>query len=87
MTQAAPTQRHEDPATADQVAAIKTLLTEIEQREPGTVAKVSAKIKESGLQKLADLTFAEARILEQALQVKNLATFFDAALKGFKPGN
>lgn len=75
------------PATADQVAIIKSLLTEIEQREPGTVAKVSAKIKESGLAKLADLNFTEARNLEQALRIKNLATFFEAALKGFKPGN
>lgn len=76
-----------DPATAEQVAAIKSLLTEIEQREPGTVAKVSAKLKESGLGKLADLNFAEARNLEQALRVKNLATFFESSLKGFKPGN
>ena len=75
------------PATADQVAAIKSLLTEIEQREPGTVAKVSAKLKDSGLAKLADLNFTEARNLEQALKVKNLVTFFEASLRGFKPGN
>lgn len=83
----APTMRVTDPATAEQVAAIKTLITEIEQREPGTVSKVAAKLKECGLAKLADLNYQEAKNLEDALRVKNLATFFEASLAGFKPGN
>ena len=75
------------PCTADQVATIKTLITEIEQLQPGTADKVKAKLVAVGLQKIVDLTFNEARTLEQALRVKNMEAFFAAKLQGFKPGN
>lgn len=75
------------PCTADQVAAIKRLAEEIEQMQPGITGKVVAKLKESGIAKLADMTFDEARILESALRVKNLEEFLIAKVIGFKPGN
>lgn len=73
------------PCSADQVATIKALATEIEQLQPGIAAKIREKILSAGLQKLADLTCREADVLIQALRIKNLEAFFTAVLSGFGP--
>lgn len=73
------------PCTADQVATIKTIATEIEQLQPGITAKVRVKILEAGLQKLADLSCREADMLIQTLRLKNLEAFFTAKIEGFRP--
>jgi hypothetical protein len=73
------------PCTANQVATIKTIATEIEQLQPGITAKVRVKILEAGLQKLADLSCREADMLIQALRLKNLEAFFAAKIEGFAP--
>lgn len=71
------------PCSADQVATIKTLATEIEQLQPGITGKIREKLLVAGLQKLADLTCREADVLLQALRIKNLEAFFTAAITGF----
>ena len=76
-----------DPCTVEQVSAIKTLIAEIEQLQPGTTQKIKDRLTSVGLQKVVDLTFGEARTLEQSLRLKNMDAFFSASLKGFKPGN
>lgn len=75
------------PCTSDQVTAIKTLIAEIEQLQPGTTQKVKDRLLSVGLQKIVDLTYREAEILENSLKIKNMEAFFAASLKGFKPGN
>lgn len=80
--------RNNDPATEPQVARIRQLGSEIEQSQPGFTARLAAKLRESGLVKLVDLTVSEADSLIQQLTIKNLDAFFAASLEGhakFRP--
>lgn len=77
-----------DPATEVQVTRAKQLIAEIEQSAPGFTAKLAAKLKESGLNRLVDLTVSELDSLIQQLGAKNLESFFAASLEGhakFRP--
>jgi len=69
----------EEPATAseDQVKQIKTLVMELAQvpEYADTVAKVKAAIQRMGLEKVADLSYANARSLIVALEKKQLAAW------------
>lgn len=82
--------RNTDPATIEQQNRIRQLGGEVEQLQPGFTAKLVAKLRESGLARLADLTVSEADDLIQQLVVKNLDAFFAASLEGhakFRPTN
>lgn len=85
--QAADTQRaaETEPATEQQVAEAKRLLAEFEQIKPGTVAKVSQKLKSTGMLKIANLNMAACDLLIQSLQTKKIEAFFDASLGNANP--
>ena len=69
----------EEPATAteDQITQIKTLVMELAQvpEYADTVARVKATIKRMGLEKVADLSYGNARSLIAALERKQLAAW------------
>lgn len=69
------------PATDVQVAAAKDLLTEMEQTSPGATARFVKSFKESGREKLADMTGQEIDALIEQLKTKNLEKFFAESLK------
>lgn len=74
--------RDDSPATAEQIATIKSLAKEIEQNQPGFSSKLGRKILESGLQRFADLTVAEAQDLIGQLGLKNISAFIESTLVG-----
>ena len=69
----------EEPATAteDQITEIKTLVMELAQvpEYADTAARVRATIKRMGLEKVADLSYGNARSLIVALEKKQLAAW------------
>lgn len=67
-------------ATVDQVAAIKSAMAEWEQVQPGVSADFVARLQSSGFQKIADLSYADAADLLSAVEVKNIANFFEQQL-------
>lgn len=76
-----------EPCGDELVKQIKDLMLEVSQR-PGNhdlVGRVKAKLADHGIERLADLTLVEARTLLDALQARNLETFFEASLTGYKP--
>lgn len=74
-----------DPLTDEQATRIRQLLTETKQAGDATIAeRLKAKLKASGLEKLADMTIAEGNVLIEALTIKNTSLWFDASLKGHK---
>jgi len=73
-----------DPCTQPQVDQIKSLVAELAQHDAGLPAKIRAKLEQSGLQKLADLSIAEADQLLTALRKREAEIFFDCALRGWK---
>lgn len=70
------------PCSDAQIEAIKSLIREIAQLDPGITPKIQAKLKQAGLSKLVDLTQSEADGLKRSLQIKNLDAFFAASLAG-----
>lgn len=71
------------PATQVQVDEIKGLLSQVAQNgQPDIAQRVKAKLRQHGMDRLADLTMAEADALKQALAVRNLEAFFEAELTG-----
>jgi hypothetical protein len=74
-----------DPLTDEQATRIRQLLTETKQAGDAAIAdKVKAKLKASGLEKLADMTIAEGNVLIEALTIKSFSLWMDASLKGHK---
>jgi len=74
-----------EPCTPAQVDEAKRLLTEFEQIKPGTIARMKAKLKASGLGKIADLSINDCERLTQALQFKKMDAFFQVDLEGAVP--
>lgn len=73
----------DDPCDAATAERIKQQLGELAQSwDPEIAAKVKARLVACGLQKISDLSIAEARTLEQALALKQMESFFDLALRG-----
>lgn len=72
-----------DPATQPQIDQVKQAMREIAQNGQSDIAqRVKAKLEESGLRKLSDLSMAEIGGLYMALQAKNLEAFFSTTLRG-----
>jgi hypothetical protein len=69
-------------ATIEQVTQIKSELDQWEQLQPGVVADFIARLQSSGVFKIADLSFADASDLLGAIQIKNIAGFFERELAG-----
>jgi hypothetical protein len=69
-------------ATIEQVAQIKSELDQWEQAQLGVVADFIARLQSSGVAKIADLSFADASDLLGAIQMKNIAGFFERELAG-----
>jgi hypothetical protein len=67
-------------ATDDQVATIKRLVNELEQQKPGTAEKFKLRLRESGHQKIADMSMENAAKLIEAIEQKKLKDFFDRLL-------
>jgi len=67
------------PATAEQVAQIKSLCGEIKETHPELLSKLAARMKAAGL-KFAGLTFEQARALIEQLKLRNLESFFSQSL-------
>lgn len=63
------------PATDEQVAEIRGILTEIKQHAPDDYAKFVAELQATG-RKLADFSFGEARELKVKLQAGEALAFF-----------
>lgn len=71
----------DEPCTEIQVAAIKSAIEQAAQLGISDLPKrIKAKLAESGLQKLSDLTIKEADILLSAIETKSVAKFFDLSL-------
>lgn len=72
-----------DPATQPQIDQVKQAMREIAQNGQQDIAqRVKAKLEESGLHKLSDLSMAEIGGLYMGLQAKNLELFFATTLRG-----
>lgn len=73
------------PIGEDQVARILELMAQLSQAgETNIRERVKAKLVASGLEKLRDLNIAEGELLIQAMEVKNIAKWFESSLKGHK---
>lgn len=65
-----------EPCSDQQVADIKAAITEWEQSQPGVTEKFVAKLNGAGFQKIASLTFDQARKLLADIEMKNIENFF-----------
>lgn len=68
------------PCTVEQVNSIKQALVEWEQTKAGVTAEFVARLNGAGFAKIADMTFAQARDLKQAVDAANITAFFDSML-------
>lgn len=73
------------PCSQAQVDMAKSLIAEIEQMQPGTAAKVRAKIQAAGLAKLADLSMGDMERFLNQLGNRNVEAFFAADLARPRP--
>jgi hypothetical protein len=71
---------NDGPATDQQVSEIKELLSQWEQNQPGVVAEFVARLNGAGFATIANMTFDQASDLKAAVEVKNIAAFFDRVL-------
>ena len=73
------------PALSAQIDEIKQLMAEIKNAGEHDIAeKVKGKLKASGLERLSDLSMAEASLLLTALGTKNVSLWISASLAGHK---
>ena len=73
------------PALSAQIDEIKSLMAEIKNAGEHDIAeKVKGKLKASGLERLSDLSMAEASLLLTALGTKNVSLWISASLAGHK---
>lgn len=72
--------RGDDPATDEQVAAIKRALTAWEQTKPGVTAEFIGRLNGAGWSKIAEMTFDQARDLLTAIDAQEMSDFFDSLL-------
>jgi len=73
------------PIGEDQYRRILELMGQLNAAgETDIKERVKAKLVASGLEKLRDLNIAEGELLIQAMEVKNIAKWFEASLKGHK---
>lgn len=70
----------DEPCSAEQVEQIKALVVEVEQISPGVKDKLRQKLHDSGLKKIADLSFGDARRLINLLEVRAVEAFFNSVL-------
>lgn len=75
------------PCSQHQIDQAKALVQELEQMQPGVSAKIKAKLKAAGMQKLSELTIANMDSLLQQLSVRNIEAFFAANLTKGTLGN
>ena len=75
--------RTNGPATAEQVAEIKRIVTELNQTKPGTAEKFKSLMAAKGLTKISDLSLRDSERLIQQLKAKAMEAFFDKALEPF----
>lgn len=69
------------PATEEQVTAIKAAISAAMQAgAKGLADEIKAHLQSNGLGKLADMCWADARDMIEALKSKNMAAFFQQAL-------
>lgn len=73
------------PCSQEQIDRAKALVVELEQMQPGISAKIKAKLKRHGLEKLSSLTMAEMDSLLQQLAVKNIEKFFEMTFANGAP--
>jgi hypothetical protein len=74
-----------DPINKFQLDRVLELMGQLSQAgETDIKERVKAKLVASGLEKLRDLNIAEGELLIQAMEVKNIAKWFEASLKGHK---
>ena len=75
-----------EPCTEMQVADIKAAIEKAVQiGMPKLPGRIKAKLAESGLQKLSDLTIKEANLLYVAIETKAIEQFFQSSLEGTCP--
>lgn len=71
------------PAGQTQIDEAKNLMRQVSQNgQPDIADRVKAKLMQSGLSKLADLSMAEIDRLNKALSIRNLEAFFTTSLQG-----
>lgn len=68
------------PCTAAQVELAKSLISELEQLQPGVSKKIKAKLVEAGLSKISDMTLGDCERLLVQLDRRNVEEFFAASL-------
>lgn len=69
-------QRLDGPCTPELANQVKVKLQEAEQQLPGTVAKVTAKVKAAGFQELVELRYGDVKELLDALTGGTMEQFF-----------
>jgi len=69
------------PASDSQVKAIKSSLVEWEQSQPGITADFIARLNGAGFATIASMTYVQASELLQAVEMKNIVSFFDSVLQ------
>jgi hypothetical protein len=69
------------PASDQQVKAIKSSLVEWEQSQPGITADFIARLNGAGFATIASMTYEQAGELLQAVEMKNIVSFFDLVLQ------
>jgi len=75
-----------EPCSEAQVTAIKSAIESAAQLGVADLPKkIKAKLAQSGLSKLSDLTIKEAEILLYAIEQKSMEAFFDLSLRGIVP--
>jgi hypothetical protein len=70
----------DEPCSPEQVEQIKALVVEVEQISPGVKDKLRQKLHDSGMKKIADLSFGDARRLINLLEVRAIEAFFASTL-------
>lgn len=78
-----PPHNADDPITEDTIRFIKSAIVQAAQVGMADLGKkVKAKLVESGLDKLADLTEAEGQLLLDAIKMKNFGKWLEVAVTG-----
>jgi hypothetical protein len=84
VSPAATTILNRGPCTQPQIEQAKSLLKELEQLKPGSVAKFKEKMRDSGKEQIKDLTVDDCSLLIVQLGKKALDAFFAASLEPVK---
>jgi hypothetical protein len=84
VSPAATTILNRGPCTQPQIEQAKSLLKELEQLKPGSVAKFKEKMRASGKEQIKDLTVDDCSLLIVQLGKKALDAFFAASLEPVK---